>query len=78
MSDHAAPDDEPTVAERALATHMELLRASPPSPGPGIVARIVHTARWQRALRRPVLALGAVAAAALDAIRILFSPRGRP
>jgi hypothetical protein len=78
MSAPFPPDEELTDAERALSTHMELLRASPPASRPGIVARIVHTARWQRALRRPLNAVAAVAAAMLDSVRLLFSGRSRP
>ncbi len=78
MSDPSTPDDELTPAERALATHMELLRASPPSPAPGLVAHIVHAARWQRALRRPLNALAEVTAAVVDAVRLLFSGGSRP
>lgn len=71
------PDEELTDAERALSTHMELLRVSPPESRPGIVARIVHAARWQRALRRPLNAVAAVAGAVLDGIRLLFPGRSR-
>ncbi|MFZ0040605.1 MAG: hypothetical protein WAK93_04805 [Solirubrobacteraceae bacterium] len=72
MTGSSGSDGELSPPERALNNHLELLRLSPPESRPGIVARIVRTARWQHAVRRPVLAIAAVAAAALDGIRLLF------
>jgi hypothetical protein len=74
------PDEPPEVlspAERRLHEHMELLRTEPPAPPAPLVARIVHAARWQRAIRRPLLAIGALAGAVADGVRLLFGPRTR-
>ncbi|MFZ0091037.1 MAG: hypothetical protein WAL63_16135 [Solirubrobacteraceae bacterium] len=71
-------DDDLSDAERALNSHLELLRVSPPAPAAGVIARIIHRARWQRLVRRPLVAVAAVAAAAVDAVRLLFAGRRRP
>ncbi|MDQ6819808.1 MAG: hypothetical protein M3076_05620 [Actinomycetota bacterium] len=48
------------------------------APPASMVAKIVRAARWQRAVRRPLLAMGALAAALGDGIRsLLGSPTGR-
>jgi hypothetical protein len=69
------PADELTPAERGLAQHLELLRASPPVGEPGLVPRVIRGVRWQRAIREPLLLVGAVAAALADGLGLLF---GRP
>ena len=69
------PADDLTPAERSLARHLELLRASPPIGEPGIVPRVIRGVRWQRAIRDPLLLVGAVAAALRDGLGLLF---GRP
>lgn len=76
MSD-GDPNGELSPPEQALSNHLALLRASPPQPDRGIVARIVRAARWQRMVRRPVMATAALAAAALDGLRLLFAGRRR-
>ena len=69
--------DELSPAERRLGEHMELLRTEPPVPPAPLVARIMHAARWQRAVRRPLVAIGALAGALIDGLRLLFRPRSR-
>lgn len=61
-----------TPAERSLAQHLELLRASPPVGAPGLVPRVIRGVRWQRAIRDPLLLVGAVAAALRDGLGLLF------
>ncbi len=72
------PPEALSPAERRLHHHLELLKAdAPPSP-PSMVPKIVRAARWQRVARRPLLAIGALAAALGDGIRLLLgSPTGR-
>ncbi len=66
-------------AERSLHEHLELLRVDAPLPPSSMVAKIVRAARWQQAVRRPLLAAGALAAAVIDGVRLLFgSATGRP
>lgn len=71
------PPDTLTPAERRLDEHMELLRTDAPVPPAPLVARIVHAARWQAAIRRPLVAIGALAGAVADGVRLLFGSRTR-
>ncbi len=64
--------DDLSPAERRLTEHLELLRASPPVGGPGLVPRVIRGVRWQRAIRDPLLLVGAVAAALRDGLGLLF------
>ncbi|HEY2318576.1 MAG TPA: hypothetical protein VGH67_09770 [Solirubrobacteraceae bacterium] len=61
-----------TPTERRLAAHLELLRASPPTATPQLVPRVIRGVRWQRAIRDPLLLVGAVAAALADGARLLL------
>jgi hypothetical protein len=69
-----SPADELTPAERRLSEHLELLRASPPIVAPGLVPRVLRGARWQRAIRDPLVLAGAVAAAAAEGLSVLLKP----
>lgn len=69
--------DELTPAEQALNDHLQLLRSSPPETDRTLIVGVVHSVRWQRAVRRPVIAAAALAAAAVDGIRLLFGGRSR-
>jgi hypothetical protein len=69
-----SPADELTPAERRLTEHLELLRASPPIVAPGLVPRVLRRVRWQRAIRDPLVLVGAVAAAVAEGLSILFKP----
>jgi hypothetical protein len=60
-----------TAAERRLGEHLQLLRDVPDAPA-GLTGRVLRTARWQRAVREPLLAFGHVAAAVGDALRLLL------
>jgi hypothetical protein len=70
--DHHA--DELTAAERRLTEHLELLRASPPIVAPDLVPRVLRGVRWQRAIRDPLVLVGAVAAAVAEGLSIFFKP----
>jgi hypothetical protein len=67
-----SPADDLTPAERSLDQHLELLRARPPIGAPGLVPRVIRGVRWQRAVRDPLLLVGAVAAALRDGLGLLF------
>jgi hypothetical protein len=69
-----SPADELTPAERRLSEHLELLRASPPIVAPGLVPRVLRGVRWQRAIRDPLVLVGAVAAAVAEGLAVLFKP----
>ena len=73
MSADETPGDL-TPAERRLAQHLELLRSSPPSATPQLVSRVIRDVRWQRAIRDPLLLVGAVAAALVEGASILIKP----
>ncbi len=71
------PNDEQgqqTAAERRLEQHLAVLRDGPPAP-PSLSRQVLRDARWQRAVRSPLLAVAHVAAAMADTIRLLV--RGR-
>jgi hypothetical protein len=68
------PTDDLTPAERRLTQHLELLRASPPTVAPQIVATVLRGVRWQRAVREPLALVGVVASAVFDGLALLFGP----
>lgn len=74
MNAGETPTDDLTPAERRLTEHLELLRASPPAPAPDLVTRVIRSVRWQRAIRGPLVLIGAVAAAIADGLGLLFKP----
>jgi hypothetical protein len=72
-----SPADEFSAAERRLTEHLELLRATPPTT-PALVPRVIRGIRWQRAIRDPLVLVGAVAAAVLEGLGLVFErPRDR-
>jgi hypothetical protein len=72
------PDaDPPSLLERRLDEHLELLRTESLQPPGTLVRHIVHTARWQRAIRQPLLAVAGLASAVSDGVRLLFGSRSR-
>jgi hypothetical protein len=72
VDDH---DDDLTPAERRLSEHLELLRASPPTAAPELIARIVQRARWQGGIRDPMIFVGVVVAAIGEAVALLSGPQ---
>jgi hypothetical protein len=74
MSAGGPPADELTPAELRLTQHLELLRASPPTGTPQLVATVIRGARWQRAVREPLVLVGDVATAVFDGLVLLFTP----
>ena len=62
-------------AERRLAQHLQLLRASPPAATSDLVLRVIRGVRWQRAIRDPLVFVGAVTAALAEGLSLLFKPR---
>ena len=74
MSDRDEPPEQLTPAERALEGHLQLLRGDAPTPPQSMDRQIIRRARWQRTVRRPLLTIGHLAAAARDGIRLLLVP----
>lgn len=68
-----SPADDLTPAERRLTKHLEVLRVSPPSGGPDLVPRVIRSVRWQRAIRDPLVLVGAVASAVAEGVGLVFS-----
>ena len=71
-----SPPENLTPAQRRLGQHLELLRASPPRSTPQLVARVLRNVRWQRAIRDPLVLVGAVASAIAEGLGLLFKPPG--
>jgi hypothetical protein len=66
-------ESEPlTPAEQRLDEHLALLRDAPQAPST-LTNHVVRTARWQRSVRSPLLAVAHIASAAVDAMRLLFA-----
>jgi hypothetical protein len=67
-------NDEPEAgpAERRLDEHLELLRASPPTPGTALVPRVVRKARWQSFLRAPLRVVGMIGLAFVQGLTTLL------
>jgi hypothetical protein len=74
MSVDDSHDDDLTAAERRLSEHLELLRASPPTAAPELIARIVQRARWQGPIREQMVFVGVVVAAIGEAVILLSGP----
>lgn len=80
MTDAREPPEDMSPAEARLQRHLELLRHEVlPSLRP-LTETIVRTARWQRAVRAPLAAVGSLGGALADGLRLLLSRgrRGRP
>jgi hypothetical protein len=71
MSAGDDPDDL-SPAERRLTQHLQLLRAAPPESPPVLVPRVIRGVRWQRAIRDPLVLVGAVTAAVAESLGLLF------
>lgn len=68
--------DELTPAERRLTEYLELLRESPPTGAQQLVPSVIRGVRWQRAIREPLVLVGAVATAVLEGLGLLLKPPG--
>jgi hypothetical protein len=64
-------------SEDRVAGYLGELRDDPPAPGTGLTPAIVHRARWQQAVRRPVRAIGALAAALGDGLALVLGSTRR-
>ena len=64
-------------SEDRVAEYLGELRDDPPAPGTGLTPAIVRRARWQQAVRRPVRAIGALAASLGDGLTLVLGVRRR-
>ena len=79
MSQDRPPLEDLDPAEERLRDHLGVLLVEPPPADPSLPRAVVRTARWQRATRPPLHAVGRLAAAVVDAFTLLlgFGRRGR-
>lgn len=68
----AEDPDDLTAAERALRERLQTMQVVAETPSTMLVPRIIRTARWQRALRHPLLAISGVGGAMIDSVRLLL------
>ena len=64
--------DEANRASRKLGTYLESLRADQPRPDAGLVPGVVRKARWQRAVRAPLRAVGTLVGALADGLVVIL------
>jgi hypothetical protein len=70
------PDgDAATPAEERLLTHLDDLRRHPPEPAGELASMVVRRARWQRAARPYLLAVGALAMSVAEGTRVAAGVR---
>jgi hypothetical protein len=67
---HDLHGDAATPAEERLLTHLDELRRHPPEPAGDLASIVVRSARWQRAVRPYLLAVGALAMSVAEATRV--------
>jgi hypothetical protein len=67
--------DAETPAEERLLTHLDELRRNPPEPGAELALIVVRSARWQRAARPYLLAVGALAMSMAEGARVTVGTR---
>ena len=73
------PDsDADGPAERALEERLEVVRALSPRADAGLAAAVVRVARWQRAVRAPLILGGLLARAAVEGLGLLVGRRREP
>ena len=70
--------DERSPAIRQLEQYLESLRDEHPTPAPDLVPHIVRRARWQRAVRVPLRAVGSLVGALADGLAVLVGSSGEP
>jgi hypothetical protein len=73
------PDsDADSPAERALEERLEVVRGLSPRADAGLAAAVVRAARWQRAVRAPLILGGLLARAAAEGLGLLVGRRREP
>lgn len=70
MSGTEPDPDIMTPAERRLLDVVAVLRGEGPD-NPMLAPRVIHTARWQRAVRVPLAAMGRLAGTVADGFGLL-------
>ncbi len=75
MTDSGPASDATTPAEARLVEHLAVLREQPPTPAPTLTPTIVRTARWQRVVRVPLRAMGAMTLALVEGLGLVTRRR---
>ncbi len=70
--------EEPRGAEGRVVELLGLLRSDPPGSEISLRTSVMRRARWQRAIQPSLRALGLVAGALGDGVRLLLATSGRP
>ncbi len=65
------PPEELSPAERRLERHLDLLRDAPDAPA-SLTEQVLRSARWQKAIRAPLISIAHLAAASIDTVRLLL------
>ncbi len=73
----ASSSEDRSPQEARLSRYLGELREDPPHSDSRLVVRISRHARWQRAVRAPLLVVGNLASAVIDGLGVLFGTRGR-
>jgi hypothetical protein len=77
MSEPPETNEHLSPAEQAVFEHLALLRDDPPLPDTMLVTKVVTTARWQQALRRPLFVIESLAQAIRQGIGLVWAPARR-
>lgn len=70
--------EEPRGAEGRVADLLALLRSDAPDSEVSLGPHVMRTARWQSSLRPPLRAVGLIAGALADGVRLLLGIGERP
>lgn len=73
-SDELGPDElaeELSPAERRLEHHLTVLLDTPDAPA-SLTGQVLRSARWQQAIRAPLVSVAHLAGAAIDTVRLLL------
>ena len=73
----AEPPEPRSAADERLDQHLDLLRTDRPEGSQELARRVVHRARWQRALRAPLRAVASLLGAAAQGLAGLAGIKGR-
>lgn len=71
------PPEYLPAAEQRLGEYLVLLRDVRLDTPDSLTERVVRTAHWQRTVREPLLAIGHIAAAVGDTLRVLLGGERR-
>ncbi len=77
MSVGGPPEEPISPAHERVQGYLGLLREEPPQPGRELVPATVRRARWQRALRTPLRALGNLLSAMAGGVALIAGSRRR-